>query len=68
MSASQWLPVAFQLVALALKWFGAKQDTLEAFKNLIEKSHNEGLITVETKDVFLKQKEQMEKALNEQKG
>lgn len=55
------LGLIIQVAGLALKWFGAKQATLEAFEKLVVASKDDGLISVKTKDVFLSQKAELDK-------
>jgi hypothetical protein len=40
---------------------GAKASTLEAFQKLVEAAKDDGLVAVETRDVFLSQKAELDK-------
>lgn len=57
------LPYVFQIIAFVLGRVDANQKMLDAFQALIEASHDNGKITVDTKDKFLNQKAALEARL-----
>lgn len=52
-----WISLILNLLLTALKWYGASADTLAKYQELIESTKNDGLISVDSKDKFISQKE-----------
>lgn len=57
-------PVILQLILLGLKYFNANQELVASFSTLVQNSHNEGLITVDTRNIFLQQQQDLLNQLN----
>jgi hypothetical protein len=53
------LPTILTLLGYALKWYGASEETLTAYKKLVEQSAKDNLISVTTKDKLLTQREKI---------
>ena len=55
------LPYVFQLLGWILSRYNASQDTMRAFQALVQASKDDGLISVNAKDEFKKQKDELDK-------
>lgn len=57
--ASTWISLGLNIVLFLLKWYGASADTIQKYMTLVESTQNDGLISVNTKDKFVSQKEEI---------
>lgn len=57
--ASTWISLGLNIVLALLKWYGASADTIQKYMALVESTQNDGLISVNTKDKFISQKEEI---------
>lgn len=53
------IPTILTILGYALKWYGASEETLNAYKKLVETSAKDNLISVTTKDKLLTQREKI---------
>jgi hypothetical protein len=51
------LPTILTLLGYALKWYGASEETLKQYNNLVEQSAKDNLISVNMKDRILGQRQ-----------
>lgn len=53
------LPLILQILGLALHWYGASEDTIQKFLDLVESAKNDGAISAETKEKIKTQREKI---------
>lgn len=53
------LPYIFQVIGWILNRYNANEETKKAFHALVQSAKNDGLIAVQAKDEFAKQKEEL---------
>lgn len=51
------IPVILQIAALLGRWFGASENTLEAYEQLVTSTAMSGLISIDVHDKLLAHKE-----------
>lgn len=60
-----YLPVILQLIGWGFKTFGASEEQLKKFQEMVDKASKEGLLSVDSHDRLTKHRAEIEKRLAE---
>jgi flagellar motor component MotA len=62
-----YIPVVLQIVGWAFKTFGASEEQLKQYQEMIDRANKEGLLSVDSHDRLLKHKAEIEERLKSKK-
>jgi hypothetical protein len=68
MSFVALLPVILQILGWALRWYGASEETIRRYSDLIKSTQDDGLISVKIKNSIMKQREEILAEIEKEKA